>query len=61
MSSIGALLGEDDVVVSDQEIEFVLDKDVEKQICDAIDPRFLLQLVSYLPVLYFWLTMETTI
>ncbi|XP_022138444.1 E3 ubiquitin-protein ligase UPL6 [Momordica charantia] len=43
-----ALLGEDDVVVSDQEIEFVLDKDVEKQICDAIDPRFLLQLANAL-------------
>lgn len=51
MSSIGDALGEDDVAVSDQEIELTLNKDVEKQICNAIDPRFLLQLVFYLLVL----------
>uniref|UniRef100_A0A0A0K808 HECT-type E3 ubiquitin transferase n=1 Tax=Cucumis sativus TaxID=3659 RepID=A0A0A0K808_CUCSA len=43
-----AALGDDDVVVSDQEIELALNKDVEKQICDAIDPRFLLQLANAL-------------
>lgn len=48
MPSIGAALGDDDVVVSDQDTELALNKDVEKQICDAIDPRFLLQLVFYL-------------
>ncbi|KAG6575142.1 E3 ubiquitin-protein ligase UPL6, partial [Cucurbita argyrosperma subsp. sororia] len=43
-----AALGDDDVVVSDQEIELPLNKNVEKQICDAIDPRFLLQLANAL-------------
>lgn len=57
MLSIGATLGDDDVVVSDQEIELALNKDVEKQICDAIDPRFLLQLVFHL--LVFMLLTET--
>ncbi|CAK9328904.1 unnamed protein product [Citrullus colocynthis] len=43
-----AALGDDDVVVSDQDTELALNKDVEKQICDAIDPRFLLQLANAL-------------
>ena len=36
---------DDDVTAGDDPVEMVLSRDLEQQICDAIDPRFLLQLV----------------
>lgn len=36
------------MIVGDDVMEVVLNNDLERQICDAIDPRFLLQLVSHL-------------
>lgn len=41
----GSTFGEDDIMVGDEVIKPSLDKDLERQIVNAIDPRFLLQLV----------------
>lgn len=38
---------EDDMIMGDELMEIVLNKDLEQQICGAIDPRFLLQLVCH--------------
>ncbi|CAL8991067.1 unnamed protein product [Prunus brigantina] len=42
------MAGEDDMIVGDDVMEVVLNNDLERQICDAIDPRFLLQLTNVL-------------
>ncbi|XP_024025559.1 E3 ubiquitin-protein ligase UPL6 isoform X1 [Morus notabilis] len=39
---------DDDAGVGDELVEIVLNRDLEQQICDAIDPRFLLQLTNVL-------------
>ncbi|KAF3456410.1 hypothetical protein FNV43_RR01060 [Rhamnella rubrinervis] len=39
---------EDDMIMGDELMEIVLNKDLEQQICGAIDPRFLLQLTNVL-------------
>lgn len=41
----GSTFGEDDMMASDELMKPSLDKDLEWQIINAIDPRFLLQLV----------------
>lgn len=55
------MLGEDDMIVGDDVMEIVLNNDLERQICDAIDPRFLLQLVSHLGMLYLYFYTSTLI
>lgn len=49
----GSMLVDDDMTVGDEQMEMVLNKDLERQICDAIDPRFLLQLVCPIEFLLF--------
>lgn len=39
--------GEDEMAVGDEIMEKVVSKDLEQQISNAIDPRFLLQLVCH--------------
>lgn len=38
---------EDDVTAGEEPMEVALNRDLDRQINDAIDPRFLLQLVCY--------------
>lgn len=45
MFASGPMLGDDDMIIDDEVTEIVLNRDLEQQICNAIDPRFLLQLV----------------
>lgn len=45
MFASGPMLVDDDMIIDDEVTEIVLNKDLEQQICNAIDPRFLLQLV----------------
>lgn len=52
MFTPGSMLVEDDTVAGDEAIEIGLNKDLERQICNAIDPRFLLQLVCLLKTTY---------
>ncbi|XP_040990913.1 E3 ubiquitin-protein ligase UPL6 isoform X2 [Juglans microcarpa x Juglans regia] len=47
-SKESSMLVEDDTVAGDEAIEIGLNKDLERQICNAIDPRFLLQLTNLL-------------
>ncbi|XP_075654169.1 E3 ubiquitin-protein ligase UPL6 [Castanea sativa] len=42
------MLGDDDMIIDDEVTEIVLNRDLEQQICNAIDPRFLLQLTNLL-------------
>ncbi|KAM4116643.1 hypothetical protein ACB094_02G066300 [Castanea mollissima] len=42
------MLGDDDMIIDDEVTEVVLNRDLEQQICNAIDPRFLLQLTNLL-------------
>ncbi|XP_030468851.1 E3 ubiquitin-protein ligase UPL6 [Syzygium oleosum] len=44
----GSTFGEDDIMAGDEVIKPSLDKDLERQIVNAIDPRFLLQLTNVL-------------
>lgn len=39
---------DDDVAAGDEPVEMALNRDLKQQICDAIDPRFLLQLVCHI-------------
>ncbi|KAM0984714.1 hypothetical protein EV2_012489 [Malus domestica] len=41
-------MGDDDMIEGDDAMEVCLNNDLERQICDAIDPRFLLQLTNVL-------------
>lgn len=43
-------MGDDDMIIDDAPAEAPLSKELEKQISNAIDPRFLLQLVCYFNV-----------
>lgn len=45
--AIGSMQVDDDAGVGDESVEIVLNRDLEQQICDAIDARFLLQLVRH--------------
>lgn len=38
-------MGDDDMIIDDGSVVVPLNKELEKQISNAIDPRFLLQLV----------------
>lgn len=42
------------MIMGDESMEIFLNKDLEQQICDAIDPRFLLQLVCHFYLLLFF-------
>ena len=44
----GSTVGEDDMIIGDEIMEIVLDDNLEQQISNAIDSRFLLQLVGSL-------------
>lgn len=44
-------MGEDEMLVDDELLEIVLNRDLEQQIFNALDPRFLLQLVCNLLML----------
>ena len=44
----GSTVGEDDMILGDEVVEIVLDDNLEQQISNAIDSRFLLQLVGSL-------------
>ncbi|PIN18101.1 E3 ubiquitin protein ligase [Handroanthus impetiginosus] len=41
-------MGDDEMLISDEPMEIVLNKDLEQQIFSALDPRFLLQLTNVL-------------
>lgn len=43
-----SMIAEDDVTGDDEVMEVALDKKLDQQICNAIDTRFLLQLVYHL-------------
>lgn len=45
------MVGEDDMTEGDDAMEICLNNDLERQICEAIDSRFLLQFVSHLEIL----------
>jgi ubiquitin-protein ligase E3 C len=45
MFTSGSMLVEDDSTADDEVTEITLNRDLEQQICNAIEPRFLLQLV----------------
>ena len=45
MFASGPMLVDDDMIIDDEVTEVILNNDLEQQICNAIDPRFLLQLV----------------
>ena len=45
MFASGSMLVDDDMITGDEITEIILNRDLEQQICNAIDPRFLLQLV----------------
>ncbi|XP_023910665.2 E3 ubiquitin-protein ligase UPL6 [Quercus suber] len=42
------MLVDDDMIIDDEVTEVILNRDLEQQICNAIDPRFLLQLTNLL-------------
>ena len=42
------MVGDDDMIEGDDAMEICLNNDLERQICEAIDSRFLLQFVSHL-------------
>ncbi|KAK9992027.1 hypothetical protein SO802_027012 [Lithocarpus litseifolius] len=42
------MLVDDDMIIDDEVTEIILNRDLEQQICNAIDPRFLLQLTNLL-------------
>ena len=39
---------DDDIAVGEESADLFLNRDLEKQICNAINPRFLLQLVWHI-------------
>lgn len=43
-----SMLVDDDMITGDEITEIILNRDLEQQICNAIDPRFLLQLTNLL-------------
>lgn len=43
----GSMIAEDDMTGNDEVMEVALDRKLEQQICNAIDPRFLLLLVYH--------------
>lgn len=43
--SSGSTVSDDDMIAADEVMEIVLNRDLEQQITNAIDSRFLLQLV----------------
>ncbi|KAI3687053.1 hypothetical protein L1987_80743 [Smallanthus sonchifolius] len=45
-------VGDDDMIINDAPAVVPLSKELEKQISNAIDPRFLLQMVCYFDMLY---------
>ncbi|XP_030974239.1 E3 ubiquitin-protein ligase UPL6 [Quercus lobata] len=42
------MLVDDDMIIDDEVTEVILNRDLEQQICNAMDPRFLLQLTNLL-------------
>lgn len=42
----GSTVGEDDMIIGDESVEIVLDDNLQQQITNAIDSRFLVQLVG---------------
>lgn len=49
-------MGEDEMLTGDELMEIVLNRDLEQQVFNALDPRFLLQLVCELLIYYLHLT-----
>ena len=50
--ALGSTGGDDDMIIGDEIVEIVLDDNLEQQITNAIDSRFLLQLVGSLDTFY---------